>query len=462
MEIITSQPKSIEETFVSDFHLNKKILSKYDTAAIRAKRLEAIETFLKQGIPDGKNELYRFSNIKKLMNESGRFIHQFNPPDLKQPVEEIFRCKVTELDTYDLVTLNGWYPRTLPLMQTLPSGGVVGSLAEAMELYPELIEQHFSKIADIHSDAFTALNTAFAADGIFTWFPAGSVMSKPLQLVNIVTKPDSYLPPVVQPRNLYIVEKNASVKIVICDHTLSNDKSLTNSVSEVFVDENAEVEIYRIQNQHNSAARISCFNVHQKNNSRVTINTLTLHGGFIRNNLNVTLDGENCECNIYGLYIVDRTQHVDNNTFIDHQKPNSRSNELFKGILDEQARGVFRGMIMVRKDAQKTNSYQKNNNLLLTDEAAMNTMPQLEIYADDVKCSHGATVGYLDQEQMFYLLSRGISQKDARLLLMQAFASEIITKINIPPIRDRISNLVYKRLRGELSPCASCVLKCNE
>ena len=361
-----------------------------------------------------------------------------------------------------MVTLNGWYPKTIPLLQTLPSGGVVGSLAEAMQLYPEYFDQHYGQYADIHTDAFTALNTAFAADGIFGYFPAGSTMTKPLQLVNVVTQPDSYLPPVVQPRNLYIVEKNATVKIVICDHTLTNDKSLTNTVSEVFVGENAHVEIYRIQNQHNNAARISNFNIYQKKNSHVTINTLTLHGGFIRNNLNVILSEENCETNVYGLFLVDRTQLVDNNTFIDHQKPNCQSNEFYKGILDEQSKGVFRGKIMVRKDAQKTNSYQRNNNLLLSDEATMNTMPQLEIYADDVKCSHGATVGYLDQEQMFYILSRGINPKDARLLLMQAFASEIISKIDIPPIRDRISSLVYKRLRGELSPCASCVLKCND
>ena len=249
---------------------------------------------------------------------------------------------------------------------------------------------------------------------------------------------------------------------MLCDHTLSNDTSFSNMVTEVFVGENAQVEIHRLQNQNNHASQMSTMQIYQEGGSTVTCNTITLNGGFVRNNTNVVLDGEDAECNLYGIYLIDKTQHVDNHTFIDHKKANCRSNELFKGILDDQATGVFRGKIMVRKDSQHTDSYQKNNNLLLTDEAKIDTLPQLEIYADDVKCSHGATVGYLDDEEMFYLRSRGICQKEARLLLMNAFASEIINKIGIEVLRLRIAFLVSKRLRGELSYCESCVLNCRE
>ncbi|MBC8342830.1 MAG: Fe-S cluster assembly protein SufD, partial [Bacteroidetes bacterium] len=300
-------------------------------------------------------------------------------------------------------------------------------------------------------------------DGVFAWIPENTLLEKPLQIVNLVSQPEnSFFQPLIQPRNLVVVEKNSHVRLVFCDHTLSNNPSLTNMVTEIFVDEGASIEICNLQNQNNQGALISNLHIHQKDKSKVTVNTITLNGGFVRNNTSIIIDGEHAEANIFGTHLTDRTQHVDNNTFIDHRKPNSTSNELFKAILDEEASGVFRGRIMVRKDAQNTNSYQANNNLLLTDQAKMNTMPQLEIYADDVKCSHGATVGYLGADELFYLRSRGICEKEARLLLMNAFVGEIVDKIHIPALRDRITFLVSKRLRGELSHCATCVLNCRE
>jgi Fe-S cluster assembly protein SufD len=191
-------------------------------------------------------------------------------------------------------------------------------------------------------------------------------------------------------------------------------------------------------------------------------NVLTLNPGTIRNNINVTLDGQNCSAELFGLYLVDKEQHVDNNIVIDHAQPNNYSNQLFKGILDDQATGVFNSHILVRKDAQKTNAFQKNQNILLTDKASIDSNPQLEIYADDVKCSHGSTVGQLDTEAMFYMRSRGISEDVARMALMNAFAAAIIDKINLEPLRSRINELVSKRLRGELSICDQCILDCRE
>lgn len=454
---------SIEELFISDFDNNQEIINYNSTDNIKKIRQKAIESFKNQGFPNTKNEYYRFTDIKKLIETSGRLVHQFYPPKITQPINEVFQCEIDEMDTYDIMVLDGWYPKTQPLFQKLSTGGFVGSFAEGMELYPEIIDQHYAKYADINSDPLIALNTAFAADGVLAYFPKDSKMTKPLQIVYVVSgKKDLLTERLVQPRNLFVIENNCDIKLVLCDHTLTTDKSLTNTVTEIIIGENSNVEIYRIQNQSNNAAQISNIHIQQKANSSLIFNTVTLNGGFIRNNLNTTLTGENCKANLYGLYLTDRTQHIDNTTLIDHASPNCQSHELFKGILDEKATGVFRGKIMVRKDAQKTDSYQKNNNLLLTDDANMTTMPQLEIYADDVKCSHGATIGYLDQEEMFYLRSRGINRKEARYLLMNAFASEIINKIKVKPLRERYAMLVSQRLRGELSPCASCVLKCYE
>ncbi|MBT5527825.1 MAG: Fe-S cluster assembly protein SufD [Cytophagia bacterium] len=455
---------SIEHTLTSDLEQNLALLTKNDSDILKNIRQEAIEALNELGLPSKKDELWRFTDVRKWFENSGKLMHPFLPPDdVNTPIKEIFRCDVSELDTFDLALINGWYPKTLPMFQRLDNGSVVGSFAEAKDLYNDIIDQYFGKIANHKKDALTALNTAFNSDGIFAWFPENTKMEKPVQIVNLVSQEEnSFFQQLIQPRNLVVVEKNAHVKLVICDHTLSNNKSLTNAVTEIFVDEGATLEIYSLQNQNNLGALISTIHIEQKDRSNVTVNTITLNGGFVRNNTTIIIDGEYAEANIFGTHLTDRTQHVDNNTFIDHRKPNSNSNELFKAILDDEATGVFRGQIKVRKDAQNTNSYQKNNNLLLTDNAKMNAMPQLEIYADDVKCSHGATVGYLGVDELFYLRSRGIGEKEARLLLMNAFVGEIIEKIKIPALRDRITYLVAKRLRGELSHCATCVLNCRE
>lgn len=454
----------IEHILTSDLEQNLELISKHDSSKVAKIRKEAIKTVKKLGLPTQNDELWRFTNIRKYFEENGKLMHPFVPPDdVNTPVKEIFKCDVNELDTYDVAIINGWYPKTLPLFQRLQDGAVVGSFSQALDLYGDIIDQYFGQFADHKTDALVALNTSYTSDGVFAWIPENTLLEKPLQIVNLVSQPEnSFFQPLIQPRNLVVVEKNSHVRLVFCDHTLSNNPSLTNMVTEIFVDEGASIEICNLQNQNNQGALISNLHIHQKDKSKVTVNTITLNGGFVRNNTSIIIDGEHAEANIFGTHLTDRTQHVDNNTFIDHRKPNSTSNELFKAILDEEASGVFRGRIMVRKDAQNTNSYQANNNLLLTDQAKMNTMPQLEIYADDVKCSHGATVGYLGADELFYLRSRGICEKEARLLLMNAFVGEIVDKIHIPALRDRITFLVSKRLRGELSHCATCVLNCRE
>jgi Fe-S cluster assembly protein SufD len=265
----------------------------------------------------------------------------------------------------------------------------------------------------------------------------------------------------VNQRNLFVIGKNAEARVIICDHALSDYRYFTNSVTEIMVDENAYMDYIKVQNEHNFATNISSLYATQEKDSRFNTNIITLHGGMVRNNVNVLLNGEGCENNASGLYLVDKGQHVDNYTYIDHAKPNCMSNQMYKGVLDDFATGAFNGRIRVKPDAQKTKAFQANNNILLTDDAEMNTKPQLEIYADDVKCSHGATVGQLDEDALFYLRARGIEEREARLMLMFAFAHEIIARIEVEPLRDRIDNLIDKRLRGELSRCQNCAMNCG-
>lgn len=453
----------IEDLFIADFENNRELIMRNDIDAIRTARLNAFESLKTLKIPTTNHELYKYTNLRTLFESSGRLVHRFETPELVNPIEEFFSCNITELDSYDIVLIDGYYPRTLPLFQRLDGGAVMGSLMEATELYPEIFKNHYGKYLDLSTDFLSAFNATFAKDGVFAHFPPNTTLTKPIQIVSLINRNENILfNSIVQSRNLIVVEKNCKISIVFCDHTLVNERSITNLLTEIYVGENAEVEIYKIQNQHNNAYQLSNLFIHQETNSRVTVNTISLHGGLIRNNIKVSLAGENASTSLYGLYLVDRKQQVDNYTLIDHIAPHCNSMELYKGVLDDESKGTFRGKIMVQKDAQKTNSYQKTDNLLLSDNASMNSMPQLEIYADDVKCSHGATVGYLDSEAMFYLQSRGINDKEARLLLMNAFASEVINQISIPTLRDRLSYLVQQRLRGELSPCATCVLKCHE
>ena len=297
-----------------------------------------------------------------------------------------------------------------------------------------------------------------ASDGVFVYVPEGVTLNRPIQVVNLVQSQSDIFN---QHRNLIIAEKNSSFSIIICDHTLSPQKFLTNAVTEVYVGENAHFDIIRVQNEHNNACKITNTFIHQEKNSVTSSNNITLHGGLIRNSTYHILAGEGAESHSYGLFLADKWQHIDNFVSVDHAAPHCTSNQLFKGVLDDMSTGAFNGRILVRPDAQGTLAYQKNNNIILTDDAKMDTKPQLEIYADDVKCSHGATIGQVDNDSLFYLQSRGINKREARLMLMFGFAHEVIQNIKVEPLRERMDNLVMQRLKGELSRCASCMVRCG-
>jgi Fe-S cluster assembly protein SufD len=420
-------------------------------------RKKAFEAFYTAGFPTTKNEEWRFTNLAPILSNDYNCYFENTEGDVD--VESFFRCDIMDLDTYTAVLHNGWFVyKTAPITK-LRNGVIIGSLQKAFEEYPELIKKHFGKYCDIENNAFEALNTAFASDGVFIYVPDNVIPDKPIQIINIINKKESIF---IQPRNLVIVGKNSKLSLVLCDDALSHMPSLNNSVTEIFVDEHASVDHYKMQNNDNLSAMVNNLSFHQLDNSVVSSNTVTLNGGFIRNNITVSINGEHCESSLNGLYLVDGKQHIDNHTFIDHIKPNSTSSELFKGIIDNQGKAVFNGSIIVRKDAQKTAAFQTNRNILLNDEATINTKPNLQIYADDVKCSHGATVGQLDTDALFYLRSRGISEDSARMLMMNAFAEEVAAKIAIEPLRERVCHMIEKRIKGELSICDQCVLHCKK
>jgi Fe-S cluster assembly protein SufD len=445
----------IKQDLISLFHRHTGVLESGSGRILNTFREQAFRDFDRLGIPTTKNEVYRYTPLDQYLQ--GNYDVELNANPFKIDLQDIFKCDIPELDTQVVLVLNGFF-YSLNQGGQLPAGVVVTGLNEASTRYPELFRQHYSHYADTSLDGLVALNTLFAQDGVFIYVPRNTVVEKPIQIINLS---HSFKNLRITRRNLIVAEENAQVNIVVCDHTLCNQSYLANSLTEVFAGRNAFVNYNRLQNENNLSTQINHLFVHQEEKSRFTGNSISLHGGLIRNNYYARLNGPHCEANLYGLFLCDDKQHVANYVLMEHAAPNCTSNQLFKGILDDDATGSFNGKILVHKDAQKTQAYQKNNNILLSSAARMNTKPHLEIYADDVKCSHGATVGQLDTEAMFYLRSRGIGEKEARHLLMYAFANDIVSKISIPVLKDRIIDLVDKRLKGELSRCSNCDIRCG-
>lgn len=446
----------ITEKYFNLYNDNIDKISEESSPFINTFRTDAFNRFKNLGIPTKKNEAYKYTNLNTFFDHD--YESYFMPVRADFIEAEKFRCDVANLDAYGIVLLNGFYPTIHEKLQKLPSGIWIGSLNEAAIKFPDLFEKHYGKYAKSETDGLIHLNTAMASDGVFVYIPEGVTLDRPVQVVNLVQSGNDIFN---QHRNLIIAEKNSSFSIIICDHTLSPQKFLTNAVTEVFVGENAHFDIIRVQNEHNNACKITNTFIYQEANSVTSSNNITLHGGLIRNSTYHILAGEGAESHSYGLFLADKWQHIDNFVNVDHAAPHCTSNQLFKGVLDDMSTGAFNGRILVRPDAQGTLAYQKNNNIILTDDAKMDTKPQLEIFADDVKCSHGATIGQVDDNALFYLQSRGINKREARLMLMFGFAHEVIQYIKVEPLRERMDNLVMQRLKGELSRCASCMVKCG-
>ncbi len=421
------------------------------------KREAAINSFAEQGIPWRKVEDYKYTDLRQAFQND----FQVYPRYVKQKVDlhDIFNCDVPKLEATVVLTVNGWYYQRNKLVENLPEGVILGSLQEVANQHPELVEKYYGKLAPVDTDPFAALNTALVKDGVFLYVPENVTIEKPIQIINLLNSTDNTF---VNQRNIFAIGKNAEAKVVFCDHTLNDKYYAANNLVECFVDDDARFSFYNIQNQHDEATNIASFYLDQGKNTVTNSGAVTLNGGIIRNNIGIDISGEHSEANVFGLSLLDGKQHADNFININHKVPECVSNQLFKNILDEEATGAFSGRIHVYRDAQKTSAFQRNNNVLMCERSTMNTKPQLVIDADDVRCSHGATIGRIDEDALFYLRARGIPEREARLMLMFAFANEVLDGISIEALRGRIEELVDRRLRGDLSPCNSCAVHCEQ
>ncbi len=431
-------------------------ITQNDTPFVAAKRANAFKLFSKMGFPHSALEKWRGTDLSKALNHEYYALPE--PPSSDLDIDKIFKCDVPHFETLLITQLNGWFADRKNLIKVYPNGMIIGSLAAAFGKYPKLISEHYGKYADDNAESLTALNTAMSQDGIFIYIPDNVTVEQNLQTVNITDfKQNLFL----NTRNLIILGENSHLRLVQCDDSINHDVTFINSVTEVKIGKNSTLDHYKLQNKDDHTTLINSMYFHQDEGSSLSTNAISLNGGLIRNLSHVTLSGSHSFADISGLYLMDRHQHVDNQVFINHAAPECESRELFKGVLDDHASGVFNGHIKVHRDAQKTNAFQTNKNILLSDKASIDTKPFLEIYADDVKCSHGATIGQLDAEALFYIRSRGISEANAKILLMYAFAADVINKISIPELHLRMDDMVKKRLRGELSQCEQCVLNCS-
>jgi len=411
-----------------------------NSKGLTAVRKEAFRDFNRMGIPTTRNEEWKYTRISSLFNKE----YQLAAVNTALTAADINAFRLPGYETAnELVFINGIYS---PAFSVVRSKGItVQPLEEAAENeYKAIVAEHFNHSKDYVEDGINALNTSFIHGGIFVHVQQKQVVEHPVYIYNIT---DARTTPVLsQPRSLVHMGVQSQVQITETYATIGNTESITNQVMEIMVEQDAILSYYKIQNDASHASQVSTTHIRQTGKSVVNTVTISLNGSIVRNNLHAVLEAPYAEAHLYGLYFQQGNSHIDNHTVVDNAVPNCLSNELYKGILDDNATGVFNGKVFVRKDAQKTNAFQSNKNILLSDAASVNTKPQLEIFADDVKCSHGCTVGSLDEEALFYLRSRGIPYKAAMALLLQGFAMDILEKIQAPAIRAHVEELIIQRL----------------
>ena len=391
--------------------------------------------------PTLKTEEWKYTNLKPLL--SSEFVHSSELEEVVLTSDDVDRIKFQNFDNYLLVFVNGVLQKELSDIEELKKAIIVSAISEADE---KIVDKYLSKIA-VDKTAFDYLNLSSFVDGLFIQIPDNKILEKPIQILNITgSKSDITFTP---SRNLIIVGKNSEASIVQNIVGFEGEKYFNHTSSEIFIDQNGVLNVYKVELENEESYHIDKVDVQQSRDSQFNHYNFTFGGKFIRNDINVELADENIECTLNGLYIGNDNQHIDNSTFINHSKPHCTSNELYKGILDDNSRGVFNGKILVERDAQLTNAYQNNNTILLSDNATIDTKPQLEIFADDVKCTHGATVGQLDESAMFYILSRGIPKEKAKSMLITAFAESVVEGVKIEPLRDELNNLIFEHLNRD-------------
>ncbi len=402
-------------------------------------RNRALGEFEKKGLPQKKDEAYKYTSLKALFNKE---YTMFPKHESSLEYSDIQKYLVHNIDTYRVVFIDGVYSSYLS--QTTHDKYDVCLMSSALTnaKYAEVIEKYYDKIAG--KDGVTSLNTAFAKEGAYIKIGDNTSVRKPIEVVYFTTGKENNL--IVQPRNLVVVGKNSQVQIVERHQSLTSNAVFTNSVTEIFADRDAVVDYYKIQNDKLEASLIDHTSAEQQQGSEVRLHTFSFGGALTRNNLNFYQKGQHCNSLLNGVTIIEGKQHVDHSTLVHHTAENCTSYQEYKQIFDDKSVGVFNGKVLVDKVAQKINAFQQNNNVLISDKATINAKPQLEIFADDVSCSHGCTIGQLDDDALFYMQSRGIPLKEARALLMFAFANSVLESVRIPEIKTKVTKLIAKKL----------------
>lgn len=414
--------------------------SKFIAPWFSDRRKAALGNFRQNGFPTLRQENWKYTDVRPIARL------EFNLAKKEKnglSNDQIDRIR-WGLDCQELIFINGHFSSSNSCINNLPGGVILESLVTAADSSTDIVRKHLGNYADYSTGSFTALNTAFLHDGALVYIPENTVLDKPICIFYLSAA--SKQPFITHPRNLIILGGNAQATVIESYIGTASSDYFTNSVTEVIIHAGAKLEHYKIQQESEQSFHIGSFIAHQEKNSRLESHSISLGGRLVRNDLISNLTQPGAEVTLNGLYMANNRQHVDNHTLINHLEPHTRSEEYYRGVLDDHARGVFNGKVIVHKDAQKTDAHQSNANLLLSDNAEADTKPELEIYADDVKCSHGATVGQLDKQMMFYLRSRAIEEEKARSLLTYAFAEDVINRIKFAPIRKQLEDLVIGRL----------------
>ena len=442
-----------EQQYIDLFTANRSLIDRGGAEIMNACREKALADFARQGFPSQKVEHYKYTDVNAAFAPD----YGVNLSRLEFAVNpyEAFRCDVPNLSTSLYFVVNDtFWEKSLPTA-TLPEGVAVCSLRQAAEAFPAQVAECYARLARTEKDSINALNTMLVQDGLFVYVPKGVAVERTIQIVNLLRADVDLM---VNRRVLVVLEDGAQARLLFCDHAMDDRDFLTTQVVEVFAGENSNLELYELEETHVKNRRFSNMYVDLQRGSAVSLYNFTLHNGLTRNRTDVTLSGEGAEVGLYGGVIADKEQRVDNNTLIDHRAGHCTSRQLYKYVMDGRSVGAFAGRVLVRHGAQHTVSEERNANLCATSEARMYAQPMLEIYADDVKCSHGSTVGQLNEQALFYMQQRGISREEAQMLLKFAFAGEVIDAIVLEALRDRLRHLVEKRFRGELSRCSGCGL----
>ncbi|HRS67164.1 MAG TPA: Fe-S cluster assembly protein SufD [Paludibacteraceae bacterium] len=443
-----------EQSYIDLYKQTAESIKKHSAACLNTHRDKAFERFSTVGFPTVKAEDYLYCHLMEYLSvDYGLNINRLNIP--VDPTT-VFKCDVPGIYAHLYFMLNDqFYTNSTVASKSLPDGVVMCSMVEASERYPEVIAKYLGKQTANKQDGFTAFNEAFSQDGFFLYIPKNVLLETPIQLINILRSDVDLM---ANGRNLIVLESGAQAKLLVCDHAMDDVSFFANRLTEIFVGENAHFDYYALENTHHKTNNLSQLLVAQQANSKLIMNIIGLNNGRTRNQIEIDLNGEGAETWLSGMLVSDCNQKTENFTILRHNVPHCTSNELFKYILDGAAEGAFTGRIVVQKGAQKTEAYQTNRNICLTKEARMFSKPQLEIYADDVRCSHGATTGQLDEAALFYMQTRGISYEEARMLLLLAFTADVLEHVEIDALRDRLHLLVEKRLRRQESKCKGCVI----